>query len=191
MSRLPPLDEATLTPDQRRVAEAIREGPRGAGASVLAGPFGVWLHSPGLADPAQALGAHCRFGTTLPRDVSEFAILLTASRWRARYEFWAHARLAREAGLPDGVIEAIRTGAPFTPERADLALVQRLVAEYFETSRVSEATYGEALAAFGERGLVDLVGTVGYYGLVSATLNVFGVELPPGEDDPFPEDGRP
>lgn len=189
MSRLPPLDEAILTPDQRRVAEAIREGPRGASASVLAGPFGVWLRSPGLADPAQALGAHCRFGTSLPRDVSEFAILLTASRWRARYEFWAHARLAREAGLPDAMIEAIRTGAPFTPERADLALVQRLVAEYFETSRVSAATYDEALAAFGERGLVDLVGTVGYYGLVSATLNVFGVELPPGEDDPFPEDG--
>ena len=190
MSRLPPLDEATLTPDQRRVAEAIRAGPRGASASVLAGPFGVWLHSPGLADPAQALGAHCRFGASLPRDVSEFAILLTARRWRAQYEFWAHARLAREAGVPDAVIEAIRTGAPFTPERADLALVQRLVAEYFETNRVSEATYGEALAAFGERGLVDLVGTVGYYGLVSATLNVFAVELPPGEEAPFPEDGR-
>ena len=190
MSRLPPLDEATLMPDQRRVAEAIRAGPRGAGASVLAGPFGVWLHSPGLADPAQALGAHCRFDAALPRDVSEFAILLTARRWRAQYEFWAHARLARAAGLPDGVIEAIRTGAPFTPERADLALVQRLVAEYFGTNRVSDATYGEALAAFGERGLVDLVGTVGYYGLVSATLNVFAVELPPGEAAPFPEDGR-
>lgn len=186
MSRLPPLDEQGLTPDQRAVAEAIREGPRGAGASVLAGPFGVWLRSPGLADPAQALGAHCRFGASLPRDVSEFAILLTAKRWRAQYEFWAHARLAREAGLPDGVIEAVRTGAPFTPERADLDLVQRLAGEYFETNRVSDAVYREALAAFGERGLVDLVGTIGYYGLVSATLNVFEVALPPGEDEPLP-----
>ena len=88
-------------------------------------------------------------------------------------------------GLPDTVIEAIRTGTPLSLERPDLALVDKLVGEYFETSRVSDATYVEAIETFGETGLVDLVGTVGYYGLVSATLNVFAVELPPGEDEPL------
>ncbi len=183
MSRLPALEEQSLSADQRAVVDAIRSGPRGSGG--LTGPFGVWLRSPGLANPAQELGAHCRFGSSLARDVSEFAILLTAKRWRAQYEFWAHARLAREVGLPDTVIEAIRTGTPLSLERPDLALVDKLVGEYFETSRVSDATYVEAIETFGETGLVDLVGTVGYYGLVSATLNVFAVELPPGEDEPL------
>ena len=88
-------------------------------------------------------------------------------------------------GIPDALIEAIRTGAPLSLERPDLALVDKLVGEYFETSRVSDGTYAEAIETFGETGLVDLIGTVGYYGLVSATLNVFAVELPPGEDEPL------
>ena len=184
MPRLPDLVEENLTADQQGVVEAIRSGPRGSGG--LTGPFGVWLRSPGLANPAQELGAHCRFGSSLARDVSEFAILLTAKRWRAQFEFWAHARIAREVGVPDVVIEAIRSGTPPALERADLALVHKLVGQYFETSRVSDATYAEAIAMFGEQGLVDLVGTIGYYGLVSATLNVFAVELPTGEAEPLP-----
>ena len=135
--------------------------------------------------PARSRSAHCRFGAALPRDVSEFAIILTAKRWRAQFEFWAHARLAVQEGIPESVVEAVRTGASLALDRPDLALVHRLVTEYFETSRVSEATYQEALETFGETGLVDLVGTVGYYGLVSATLNVFEVELPPGVEEPL------
>ena len=187
MSRLPALDEQSLTPDQRAVAAAIRSGPRGPNAGVTGGPFGVWLYSPAFANPAQELGAHCRFGAALPRDVSEFAIILTAKRWRAQFEFWAHARIAVQEGIPESVVEAVRTGAPLDlGARPDLALVHRLVREYFETTRVSDALYREALDAFGERGLVDLVGTVGYYGLVSATLNVFEVELPEGVEEPLP-----
>ena len=186
MSRLPALDEQSLTPEQAAVVDAIRRGPRGANANATVGPFGVWLRSPAFASPAQELGAHCRFGAALPRDVSEFAIILTAKRWRAQFEFWAHARIALQEGIPEEVVEAVRTGAPLQLDRPDLALVHRLVSEYFETSRVSEGTYREALETFGEAGLVDLVGTVGYYGLVSATLNVFEVELPPGVDEPLP-----
>ena len=186
MSRLPALDEQSLTPDQAQVVEAIRSGPRGANAGATTGPFGVWLYSPGFANPAQELGAHCRFGAALPRDVTEFAIILTAKRWRAQFEFWAHARIALQEGIPEAVVEAVRTGAPLELDRPDLALVHRLVSEYFETSRVSDETYREALETFGEAGLVDLVGTVGYYGLVSATLNVFEVALPPGVEAPLP-----
>ena len=183
--RLPTLDEQSLTPDQTAVVEAIRSGPRGPRAGATTGPFGVWLYSPNFANPAQELGAHCRFGAALPRDVSEFAIILTAKRWRAQFEFWAHARIAIEEGIPESVVEAVRTGAPLDLDRPELALVHRLVREYFETSRVSDATYQEALETFGETGIVDLVGTVGYYGLVSATLNVFEVELPPGVEEPL------
>lgn len=181
MPRLEPLDLNNLTPEQQGVADAIRSGPRGG----LRGPFEAWLRSPGLAGHAQELGAYCRFGTQLPKDVSELAILLTGRHWRAQFEFWAHARLAREAGLPDHVIEAIRTGARPVLDRADLKTACDLVTEYLSTSRVSDATYQRALAIFGERGLVDLIGTVGYYGLVSMTLNIFDVAVPAGEVEPF------
>ena len=181
MPRMAPLDFKNLTPDQQRVADAIRSGPRGG----LRGPFEAWLRSPELADRAQQLGAYCRFGTSLPRDVSELAILLTGKHWRAQFEFWAHARLARDAGLPEDVIEAIRTGARPALARDDLAIAYELVTEHFATNRLSAATYERAVRVFGERGLIDLIGLVGYYGLVSMTLNIAEVALPEGEKEPL------
>ncbi len=181
MSRMAPLDLNNLTPDQQRVADAIRSGPRGG----LRGPFEAWLRSPELAGRAQELGAYCRFGTSLPRDVSELAILLTGKHWKAQFEFWAHARLAREAGLPEAVIEAVRTGGRPLLAREDLATTYDLVTEYFATNRLSDTTYERALAVLGERGLIDLIGVVGYYGLVSMTLNIAEVAVPPGEREPL------
>ena len=181
MARLPRLDRQDMTPEQRRVADAIRSGPRGG----MGGPFEAWLRSPALADHAQQLGAYCRFGTDLPKDVAELAILLTGAHWKAQFEFWAHTRLGRAAGLPDEVIEAIRTGRRPALARPDLETAYVVVSEYFATNRLSDETYRRAIETFGERGLVDLIGLVGYYGLVSMTLNVFEVDLPQGETLPF------
>lgn len=181
MGRLEPLTNEVMTEEQRKVADAIRSGPRGG----MRGPFEAWLRSPGLADRAQELGAYCRFGTELPGDVRELAILLTGKRWRAQFEFWAHARLGRQEGLPEEVIEAIRTGERPELEREDLRVVYDVVTEHFETNRLSGATYERAIAVLGQRGLVDVIGIVGYYGLVSMTLNVFEVGLPEGEAEPL------
>lgn len=181
MARLAPLDLAALTPDQQRVADAIRSGPRGG----MRGPFEAWLRSPGLADPAQQLGAHCRFATGLPNDLVELVILVTGAFWRAQFEFWAHARLGRAAGLPDDVIEAIRTGANPPLAREDLRVAYDLVFAALHQRRVPEATYGRAVATLGEKGVVEVMGIAGYYSLVSLTLNTFEVELPAGETPPF------
>jgi 4-carboxymuconolactone decarboxylase len=181
MSRLAPFDSLELTEEQRRIADEIRSGPRGG----MRGPFEAWLRAPGLADHAQKLGAYCRFETALAPDARELAILLTGKRWKAQFEFWAHARLARQAGLPEAVIEAVRTGSRPALDRDDLQAVYDVVTEYFATNRVSTPLYARAIEVLGERGLVDLVGVVGYYGLVSMTLNVFEVELPPGEAEPL------
>lgn len=181
MERLSKLDLDNLSPEQKRVADEIRSGPRGG----MGGPFNAWLRAPGLADHAQKLGAYCRFGTSLPADIAEMAILLTGKHWKAQYEFWAHARLARKAGLDDAIIEAIRTGAPPPLKREIERVVHGFVTEYLKTHRVSDATYAAALAMLGEHGVVDLVGIVGYYGLVSMTLNVFEVGLPAGEKEPL------
>ena len=181
MPRLAPLDLDKLTAEQKTVADAILAGPRGA----LRGPFEPWLRSPTLADRAQKLGEYCRFNNSLPNDLSELAICLVGRHFKAQYEFYAHARLARQAGLSAEIVEAIRTRQtpPFArePER----VVYDFVTEYLSTNRVAKPNYERAVRAFGEKGVVDLVGVCGYYMLVSMTLNVFEMPLPPGEPEPL------
>jgi 4-carboxymuconolactone decarboxylase len=181
MSRLAPLDLAKLTPEQKQVADAIVAGPRGA----LRGPFEPWLRSPALADRAQKLGEYCRFHNSLPNDLSELAICLIGRHFKAQYEFYAHARLAKEAGLSEAIVEAIRTRQtpPFT--RDEERIVYDFVTEYLATNRVAEPNYKRAVAKLGEKGVVDLVGVCGYYMLVSMTLNVFEMPLPAGVAEPL------
>jgi 4-carboxymuconolactone decarboxylase len=174
MSRLPDLRYEEMTAEQQRVHDEIAAGPRG----VVEGPLRVWLHAPELATHAQKLGAHARFRSLLPPPLSELAILVTAATWRSDFEWYAHARLAREAGIADDVIEAIRQGEK--PSLADpkARAVYALTRELHRTRAVSDATYATAEAALGRAALVDLVGIIGYYTLVSMTLNTFRVPTP-------------
>lgn len=177
MSRLPPLTLDALTPEQRKVYDAIVSGPRGS----IGGPFAPWLRSPELADRAQRLGEFCRFGTSLPKRLSELAILITARHWTAQFEWYAHAPMAREGGLAEEIIEAIRERRRPAAMAADEAAVYEFCTEAFRDTRVSDATYRRAIDTLGERAVVELVGILGYYCLVSLTLNVFEMQVPDGK----------
>lgn len=174
MSRLAPPDPANLTPEQRRVYDAIASGPRGQ----VRGPLAIWLHRPGLADRAQALGQYCRYDSSLPPRLSELAILVTAKLWRAEFEWWAHKQHALKAGLDPAVIDAIRDGAEPAFENADEALVYRFSTTLNRERAVPDDLYREAVAILGAGGVVDLTGILGYYALISMTLKVFEVEPP-------------
>ena len=179
MARLPMPE--TLTARQREVLDAIADGPRGGAR----GPFAALLRSPELCERAQLLGAFCRFGTSLGPRLSELAILVTAREWTAQYEWFAHARLAREAGLGEAIVEAIEERRRPEGMAADEAAIYDLSTELYATKRVSDATYDRAVAALGEAGVVETIGVMGYYCLVSMALNVSGVELPEGEPEPL------
>ena len=182
MSRLEDIDPSALTPEQRRVHDAILASPRG----IVEGPLRVWLNSPGLADKAQALGAFCRYGTSLTPRLSELAIITTGAHWRAGFEWAVHAPIALAAGLDAGVVEAIRLGRePDLAAPAERA-VYLFSSELLRAKRVCEATYRFARDTLGEVALVDLVGILGYYGFISMTINAFEVPLPAGTPDPFP-----
>ena len=182
MPRLTPLDLNKLTPEQKKAADAIVAGPRGG----LRGPFEPWLRRPELADRAQKLGEYCRFNNSLPRDLSELAICLVGRHFKAQYEFYAHARLAREAGLSAEVIEAVRTRQtpPFTRDAE--RIVYDFVTEYLETNRVSASNYKRAVDAFGEQGVADLIAVNGYYVLVAMTVNVDRTPMPGNAPLPLP-----
>ena len=179
-SRLPALTDSTMDEEQRRVLQDILSGPRGN----LDGPFLAWVHSPGLADNAQKLGAFCRYGTRLELRLSELAILVTAAWWQSQAEWQIHEPIARQAGISDPVIEALRLGQTPDFQREDERLIYRLGRSLYETRRIEQELYDEATACFGEAGLVELIGIFGYYALVAMTLNAFEVRR--GTDAPLP-----
>lgn len=183
MSRLPELRPDALSAEQRMAHDEIVSGPHGH----IVGPYLAWLQSPDLARRCRALSEHIRFNTPLPKRISELAILVAGQHWRAEFEFWAHSRLAREAGVEEVMITALAEGR--TPPLTDPteAAVYALCSELLQTRRVSDATFARVEKALGLPGVVELVATIGYYSLVSLTLNAFEVPLPAGEHSVFPD----
>jgi 4-carboxymuconolactone decarboxylase len=183
MPRYREIGPADMTPAQQEVRDEIIAGRRGR----FGGPFQILIRAPEVCRHLQRLGEYLRWGSSLPPDLSELAICLTARHLRASYEWHAHAPLAVEAGVPAAAIEAIRTGAEPRFAAADQALVHRLVSELTETKRLSQATFAEAIARFGEQGVVELGTIVGYYTAIGNALNMFEVPLPAGAPLPFAE----
>lgn len=182
-SRLSDLNEQNMTPEQARVVNDILSGPRGN----LDGPFLAWVHSPILADRAQALGAFCRYNTQLPLLLSELAILITAAQWQSQAEWQIHEPIARSAGLSDAVIDALQRSQRPVFEDVESEMVYQIATELYETKRVSHRVYDEAKNLFGEVALVELVGILGYYAFVAMTLNLFEVRRDTDAPLPFKE----
>ncbi|WP_428103266.1 carboxymuconolactone decarboxylase family protein [Candidatus Rariloculus sp.] len=175
-NRFRPLTYEEMTPAQKTMAENILAGPR----TAVSGPFNTLLRSPELGDLAQALGAYVRFNSSLPATLRELAIIMTARHWTAHYEWYAHKNAALSAGLDPAIVAAIAAGRRPESMQADEQAVYDFCAELLSDHRVSDATFDVAIDALGERGVVDVIGTVGYYGLVSLVLNVDEYPLPEG-----------
>jgi 4-carboxymuconolactone decarboxylase len=178
-NRFAPLTWETLTPEQAVMVESVLVGKRGS----MQGPYNVLLRSPELGDLAQKFGAHTRFNSSLPVALNELAILLVAREWTAQFVWWAHKNIAVEAGLNIALINAIATRCEFEDIASldsDTKAVYAFCKELLNTKRVSDTTYAAAVKQFGERGVVDLMGTMSYYTLVSMSLNVDEYPLPEG-----------
>jgi 4-carboxymuconolactone decarboxylase len=181
--RLALIEEQRMNDAQRALMTAIRSGPRGASVTPR-GPFAVWLHAPEFGQLAQALGGHCRYKTAVPPRLSEFAILCTARLWRAQYEWFAHAPIAEKAGVKKKTIQELRTGRLPKSAAKDERAIYDFVQDLYKTKRVSDRNYKRVHAFLGDAGTVELVGILGYYVMISMTLNVF--RMMPPQDAPLP-----
>jgi len=179
--RLHPLVADRMTPAQREVVGQLAASPRGG----VVGPYDAWLRQPDLAAAALRLGDYCRFASGLPRDLAELVILVAGRFWDAPFEFSAHAPLARQAGVPETVIEALRTGEVPSFEDQRAQVVYDVVSEWYAHHEIDDELYERARRLLGEEHLVDVVAIAGYYAMVCMTLNVFRVPLPDGVADPF------
>ena len=176
MSRLPELVPEALTGKAAEVYERIKSGPRGR----VRGPLAAWIRSPGFAEKAQGIGEYIRFGCPLSGRLVELAILVVSRYWTAQFEWFVHAPLALKGGISQAVVDAIANGAEPPFEKEDERAVYQVASELLSTGHLSDIAYRRGVAAFGEPGMVDLSGLVGYYTLGAFTLHTFDIEPEPG-----------
>ncbi|GAB3456919.1 carboxymuconolactone decarboxylase family protein [Massilia terrae] len=181
--RLPPIAFDELNEDQKVAAQAIIDGPRGA----VYGPFVPLLRSPELMGHAQRMGEYLRYRSAIGVRLSELAILVTARAWNQQVEWAIHAPIAAQMGIPPDVINAIARREQPEGMLVDEAVVHAFCVELHRDKQVSDHTYGEALALFGEQGVVDLMGLNGYYTLLAMVMNTARTEVPPSTAAPLPE----
>lgn len=186
MTRLPPVRDEDLTPTQREVWDSLTESRGGSLRLVgpdggLIGPFNAMVTNPEAGRPMAELGAAIRFGGQIDNRLLELAIIVVGAHWRSNFEFWAHARLARAAGVGDDVIDAVAEGVEPSFDRDDERVVYGVASQLMTTGQIDDETYRQAADLLEPDALVHLVMTIGYYSLVSLTLNAFAVALPEGE----------
>lgn len=169
------MDPERQDPHQQDVSDRIA---RSRGRVV--GPFPVLLQVPALADRVQHVGAYLRYEAALDRDLAEAAVLVTAQVWDSPLEWDEHEPLAREAGVPTSVIEAIRTGAGSADMPEPLRIVCDYARELASSGRVHDGVYEPILDMLGAARTVELTVLVGYYTMLAMTLNAHEVG-PTGE----------
>ncbi|WP_137176789.1 carboxymuconolactone decarboxylase family protein [Roseomonas sp. AR75] len=176
---LPGRDE--LDAAQREVWDKVVSGPRGQ----VIGPLRAAIHNAELAGRWSAMGEALRFNTSLPKRLSELAICVTGRRWSSQVEWYVHARVAAEAGIAPEILEAIREGRAPGFADAQESLVYEFARLLQQDGNVPDGVYAAAREAFGVKGVVELTALIGYYTMVSMTLNAHGVPLPEGVEEPL------
>lgn len=166
--RLPLPSLEAMSEIQRAAASDLIAGPR----KGVKGPFIPLLRSPELMSRLQKVGEYLRFNSALAPRISEFATLLVSRSWSQQFEWATHVPLALKAGTSEETIEAIREGRrPSSMSQAE-AVVHDFILELLNTKGVAQATYDSAVEELDEQGVIDLVGIVGYFTLISMVLNV-------------------
>jgi len=166
--RMPPLAPEQMDQAQRDAAAALIAGPR----KGVKGPFIPLLRAPQLMDRLQRVGEYIRFDSSLPPRLSEFAMVVVSRAYTQQFEWHVHVPLAMKAGTSAATIEAVRVGTRPRDMSQEEALVYDYTTELIAHRGISDATYAATIAAFGERGLLDLTGLIGYFITVSLVLNV-------------------
>ncbi len=192
MSRLPFITNDNLDEHQRAIWDGVTGGSRGPGSQFitaeggLAGPFNAAMHAPNSGRRVVSLGAALRFETSLEPRLLELSICTVGAHWKSNFEWFAHRPLAERAGVTVEVLDAIERGEQPEFTEADEQAVYAVTRALLVSGRVADAEYAAAHAVVGDQGMVELTQVVGFYCLISFSLNAFEVALPPGNDAPWP-----
>lgn len=192
MSRLPFITNQNLDADQQEVWDNITNGRRGDASRMvnaeggLVGPFNAALHAPVTGKRVVTLGESLRFDTSLDNRLLELAVSMVGAHWRSNFEWWAHSRMAIAAGISEDAIRAIEAGTDPDLTADDEKAVYAFTRSLLTTGRASDEVYAAAQSHVGDQGMAELAQLIGYYCLISLTLNTFQVELPAGSTAAWP-----
>jgi len=183
--RMPPIPAAQMTEAQKQVAAEIAAGPRGK----VEGPYWPIIRSPGYTRPMQKVGEFFRYHCSLDRKLNEMAALIAARSWSSQFVWDVHILQALAAGLKPEIARAIADGRRPDGMARDEETLWDFLAELNASKSVSDPTYARALATFGESGIIDILGIVGYYATLAMIMNVARTSLL--EERPLPLDPSP
>jgi 4-carboxymuconolactone decarboxylase len=159
-----------LTAEQQQMATVLKTPPRNS--ALNSGPFNAYARSPGLGLLLLQVSDYVRFNSSLPPRLSEFAIMIAARQWSQPYEWRAHYPLAVKGGLDRQILVDLGAGARPQGMKEDETAVYDFCTELYRDKDVSNASFKAALAKFGERGIMDIIGVIGYYDIASMALIV-------------------
>jgi 4-carboxymuconolactone decarboxylase len=178
--RYPPFDPDALPADARAVHDRIL-GERG----YVPGPYFYWLAAPGFTDRMEPIEKYLRYEVSFEERIVEVAVLTIARHWRARYVWTSHAPAAIRAGVDAAIVEAIRAGATPVFGKADEATCFAFCAALIGGGEVDDVLWAPTRDTFGERGIAEIMGLIGLYSAVCATMVAYRVPTKAGEPDPF------
>ena len=182
MARLPLASRDSVPEDQRATLD---EMIRALGAVPRYGPGSVMIHVPKAHQAATALNHYLRDESSLPKKVQELAMLVTARELDCQHIWNAHAASARQAGVRNELVDALRDRKELPALAADEAAVVHYGREFFRTHRVSRGAFQTALEQFGRQGIVELSLIMGNYSLLALLINAFDTDLPPDRTEPL------
>jgi 4-carboxymuconolactone decarboxylase len=172
-----------LTAEQQQMATMLTTPPRNS--QLNTGPFNAYARSPGLGILLLQVSDFVRFNSSLAPRLSEFAIMIAARQWSQLYEWRAHYPLAIKGGLDRQILVDLGAGNRPQNMKDDEAALYEFCTEMYRDKNVSDKSFKAASAHFGERGVMDLIGIIGYYDLVSMALIAQKTTGKPGEEPPL------
>lgn len=178
--RMPPLEMGDMNAEQKNAAQELIAGPRG----TVSGPFIPLLRSPELMRRLQKVGEYLRYESAPDTCINEFAMLIVSRQWTQQFEWRMHYPLALKAGMKAEVLDALAQGRRPSGMAQDEEIAYDFCDELFRTHGVCDATYQRTVAQFGEPGVIDMLGLVGYFTTVSMVMNV--ARTPPQQSEVTP-----
>jgi 4-carboxymuconolactone decarboxylase len=180
--RYPALKPDQLNAEQKAYIENLQKPPRNNTTALQNPPYKVYMRSPELASKLEAVSDYVRWGAGQPPRLTELAIMITARQWSSQWIWRAHYRAGVRGGLDPSVGADIAAGKRPDKMKEDESALYNYAMEMYRDRSVSDPTYAAAVKQFGEKGLIDLVATMGYYDTVAMTL-ITAKAVTPKEDD--------
>ena len=182
MARVPAATRESIPQPQRDVFDEVVQS---RGGVPRTGPGSIMIHSPEAGRRASHLSEYLRRESTLPANVQELAMLVTARALDCQYIWNAHAASGKKAGLSPDLVEALRENKPLPHLKREEEAVIRYGQEFFQTHRVSRGAFQTALEQLGVQGLTELTMLMGYYGMLAFCVNAFDGDLPSERTEPL------